>query len=140
MGKYVSLRYFFEMLIVLFLQRQQESDPQVIAFLHGSSNTEDMMVDQEFDDDISDAMSVDDGDRAMPDIALMKRIARRFLADSEDSLPNSETQLRIYRQGNAQVFMHLCMLLQLDCRDVDINSRSAKHSFFDIFTSSVCDV
>jgi hypothetical protein len=99
-----------------------------------------MMVDKEFDDDIPEVMSVDDSDKAMPDIALMERIARRFLADSEDSLPDSETQLRVYKQGNAQVFMHLCMLLQLDCRDVDINSKSAKRSFFDILTSSVCDV
>ena len=99
------------------------------------------MVDDEANDGIQEAVYVEanhENDMAVPNFELMIRLAQQFVVDTPDSLPDSEGWQKIYRQGNAQVFMHLCTLLQLDCAEVEVRSKAAKRILFDMLVTSVC--
>lgn len=125
------------------IQRHQENDPKVQAFLHpsGSQTYDPAARDLEprgtsLNVDGAHGLDDDQGSEVggmfeLPeqdgiDLTVIKRIIRHLI-DTADGFPRRATA---YNGANAAHFRYICDLLQIDCSEISTNRRKEKQQLF----------
>lgn len=127
------------------MQRQQENNSSVLAFVHGNSLDEDVVmedahttmsdarIDQESsqDDDDDARTTADYANEDVPEVdrVLIRRIVNRLLSSGADDTT--------YSQGKARIFAILCNVLEIDYTHIDLARKSAKRFLYDSILGSV---